>query len=100
MEELLKAQNDMNLPIEVRIAAAEKMNRLLKERKCEVISRKLCTNDFSSRLRKLRKHHKFSQAEFAELVGVSNVTISLWETGKSMPRNKNWEVLKDLLPEL
>lgn len=101
MEELQKAMNDETLPTEVRLAAGMELKRLLdkelNERKKE---RSKKYGNFGARLKYLRTSHAFTQKEFAELVGVSSVTISLWETGKTEPRAKHWKVLKDLLPEL
>jgi len=37
-----------------------------------------------------------SQTEFAEFLGVSNVTVSRWETGKSFPTIKLKRKLNDL----
>jgi DNA-binding XRE family transcriptional regulator len=39
-------------------------------------------------IRQLREKMILSQIEFAELLGVSNVTVSRWETGKSFPTIK------------
>ena len=101
MEELMKAAADASLSAEVRLAAAEKLKKLLAK---ALIEKKTKSpkryNNLGARLKYMRKFHKFSQKELAELVGVSSVTISLWETGKTEPRKKHWQVLKDLLPEL
>jgi DNA-binding XRE family transcriptional regulator len=39
-------------------------------------------------IRQLREKMILSQTEFALLLGVSNVTVSRWETGKSFPTIK------------
>jgi DNA-binding transcriptional regulator YiaG len=39
-------------------------------------------------IRQLREKMILSQTEFAVLLGVSNVTVSRWETGKSFPTIK------------
>ena len=47
-------------------------------------------------IRQLREKMILSQTEFPELLGVSNVTVSRWETGKSFPTIKIKRKLKDL----
>jgi DNA-binding XRE family transcriptional regulator len=47
-------------------------------------------------IRQLREKMILSQTEFAELLGVSNVTVSRWETGKSFPTIKLKRKLNDL----
>jgi putative transcriptional regulator len=47
-------------------------------------------------IRQLRERMILSQTEFAERLGVSNVTVSRWETGKSFPTIKIKRKLKDL----
>jgi len=47
-------------------------------------------------IRQLREKMILSQTEFAEILGVSNVTVSRWETGKSFPTIKIKRKLKDL----
>jgi DNA-binding transcriptional regulator YiaG len=39
-----------------------------------------------ARLKTLRRAYGFTQAQFAELVGVSTATITYWETGGPIPR--------------
>ena len=41
--------------------------------------------NFGRALFKLRKERKFTQQQLAELIGVSNKTISKWEKGESVP---------------
>lgn len=36
-------------------------------------------------LKELRKEKKLTQSQFAEMMGVSNRTVSRWETGANMP---------------
>ena len=36
-------------------------------------------------LKELRKEKKLSQEQFAEIIGVSNRSVSRWETGMNMP---------------
>jgi len=47
-------------------------------------------------IRQLREKMILSQTEFAEILGVSNVTVSRWETGKSFPTIKLKRKLHDL----
>ena len=47
--------------------------------------------------RKKRKEQNLTQEQLAELLGVSNKTISKWETGKCMP---DYAVVKSLCEEL
>ena len=44
----------------------------------------------------LRKEHKLTQAELGEKIGVTNKTISRWETGNYMPPVEMLEALSDL----
>ena len=46
---------------------------------------------------KKRKEQNLTQEQLAEKLGVSNKTISKWETGKCMP---DYSVIKDLCEEL
>ena len=39
------------------------------------------------RIAELRKKRKLLQSELAEMVGVSRVAVSNWETGKAMPKS-------------
>jgi transcriptional regulator with XRE-family HTH domain len=47
-------------------------------------------------IRQLREKMILSQIEFAERLGVSNVTVSRWETGKSFPTIKIKRRLQEL----
>jgi putative transcriptional regulator len=47
-------------------------------------------------IRQLREKMILSQTEFAEFLGVSNVTVSRWETGKSFPTIKIKRRLQEL----
>ena len=42
-------------------------------------------NDFSEFLYALRKEKGMTQAQLAELLGVTNKAVSKWETGEAMP---------------
>ena len=46
---------------------------------------------------KKRKERNFTQAQLAEKLGVSNKTISKWETGKCMP---DYGIIQSLCKEL
>lgn len=46
---------------------------------------------------KKRKEHNFTQEQLAERLGVSNKTISKWETGKCMP---DYSIIEPLCQEL
>lgn len=46
---------------------------------------------------KKRKERNFTQAQLAEKLGVSNKTISKWETGKCMP---DYSIIQSLCKEL
>ncbi len=46
---------------------------------------------------KKRKEHNFTQEQLAERLGVSNKTISKWETGKCMP---DYSMIEPLCQEL
>ena len=51
-------------------------------------------------LRKRRKALGLSQMELARLVGVSLLTVQLWERGVSEPKPENREKLEQVLAEL
>jgi transcriptional regulator with XRE-family HTH domain len=51
-------------------------------------------------LRKRRKALGLSQMELARLVGVSLLTVQLWERGVSQPKPENREKLEQVLSEL
>jgi len=43
---------------------------------------------FAQAVKKYREDHGLSQTEFAERVGVARCSVSDWETGKMIPRQK------------
>lgn len=45
------------------------------------------------KLRNLRREHKVSQKELAEILGISQQTVASWETGRTEPSN---EFLRDI----
>ena len=47
-------------------------------------------------LAELRKEHKFTQAELGEKLGVTNKTISRWETGNYLPPVEMLEELSNM----
>ena len=51
-------------------------------------------------LRKRRKALGLSQMELARLVGVSLLTVQIWERGVSEPKPENREKLEQVLNEL
>ncbi|WP_309244142.1 S24 family peptidase [Paenibacillus sp. GbtcB18] len=53
--------------------------------------------NFSINLRKLREDKGISKAELARRVGVSDVTVGYWETGKTEPRMGKVEMVADVL---
>lgn len=52
--------------------------------------------NFSERLRKMREK-KYSQEELADMLNVSNITISRWENGAQEPRAKKLTELARIL---
>ncbi len=55
---------------------------------------------FESELRRRRKVLKISQIELARMVGVSLVTIQMWERGAATPKPENKEKLEGVLSTL
>ncbi len=62
--------------------------------------------DYSQRIRNARETRGLTQAQFAELIGVSFATVNRWENKKSCPNNLAWrriveieESLVDHVPE-
>ena len=45
-------------------------------------------NDLGTQIIKYRNAHKMSQSEFAKKMGVSQVSIANWESGKHFPTGK------------
>lgn len=41
--------------------------------------------NIGKRIREIRQESKLNQKQFGELLSVSQDTVSLWETGKSLP---------------
>lgn len=53
-------------------------------------------DNISTNLRQLRSHHRLSQEEVAERIGVSRQAVAKWENGDSLPDIVNCEALADL----
>ncbi len=51
-------------------------------------------NDLGTQIIKYRNAHKMSQSEFAKKMGVSQVSIANWESGKHLPSGKTLENLQ------
>ncbi len=51
-------------------------------------------------LKQIRKSLELSQMDLAQKVGVSLLTIQLWERGISEPNDKNKEILESVLKTL
>lgn len=51
-------------------------------------------------LKQIRKSLRLSQMDLAKKVGVSLLTIQLWERGVSEPNDKNKEILESVLKTL
>lgn len=52
---------------------------------------------FTERLKELRNKEGLSQAELAKQLGVAMDTISKWETGERLPRDKYYAQLAEVL---
>ena len=52
--------------------------------------------NLGNHLRRLRIKNEFTQSSLADLIGVSNKTISSWENGNSFPDVEMLEILADL----
>lgn len=46
---------------------------------------KFDATEFGERLRSLRKERELGQNQLAELLQISNASVSYWETGKQIP---------------
>jgi DNA-binding XRE family transcriptional regulator len=42
---------------------------------------------------------KYTQEEFSKLMGVTRVTVSLWERNKIQPASEKWGVIAELLDQ-
>ena len=52
-------------------------------------------SNIAANLRQLRAHHKASQEEVAEQIGVTRQAVAKWENGDSLPDILNCEALAD-----
>lgn len=55
------------------------------------------TINFAKNLKKLREEKGFTKAELGRRVGVSDVTVGYWETGKTEPRMGKIEMIANVL---
>ena len=55
--------------------------------------------DCAARIRRLRERRGWLQQELADLLDVTNVTVSRWETGQSRPQKAAWRALERLEAE-
>ena len=53
--------------------------------------------EFGERRKQYRKQKGLTQQELADLLGVSNKSVSRWESGKMAPSEKNAQKLKEIL---
>ena len=56
--------------------------------------------EYPQRVRNCRDAKALTQAQFAEFIGVSYVTVNRWENGHSRPNNLAWERIIDLEKQL
>ena len=54
-------------------------------------------NDYSERIKQLRGRLALTQAQLAEMLGVSFATVNRWENQQSRPSQLAWRNLRDLL---
>lgn len=50
-------------------------------------------------IKELRKQYNMSQSDLAEVLGVSNITVSHWENGKSVPRYQHIAKMAEMSPD-
>lgn len=50
-------------------------------------------------IKELRKQYNMSQSDLADVLGVSNITISHWENGKSVPRYRYIAKMAEMSPD-
>lgn len=50
-------------------------------------------------IKELRKQYNMSQSDLAEILGVSNITVSNWENGKSVPRYRYIAQMAEMSPD-
>jgi len=77
-----------------KLGAEIEAQKIEKKAKLEVPAAEVKAARFSAGLiKKLRARLGLTQAEFANLVGVSSTAVTFWEQGKSKPQGKNREAL-------
>ena len=52
--------------------------------------------DYSQRVKNARELRGETQAQFAEIIGVSYATVNRWENGQSRPNNLSWQRIIEL----
>lgn len=57
-------------------------------------------HDFARRLVRLRNRHHYSQAEFAKICGLTQVTLSNIEQEKHYPTGSTWRKITKVIDEL
>ncbi|MCP4181236.1 MAG: PAS domain S-box protein [bacterium] len=55
------------------------------------------TNFYKEEFMRLRKHNKLNATKLAEMLNISRRTVWLWETGKTVPTEKNIRLLANTL---
>ena len=50
-------------------------------------------------IKELRKQYNMSQSDLADALGVSNITVSNWENGKSVPRYRYIAKMAEMSPD-
>tara|TARA_Y100000592_G_C5304450_1_gene237029 strand:- start:60 stop:410 length:351 start_codon:yes stop_codon:yes gene_type:complete len=48
-------------------------------------------------IKEFRKANNLNQKEFAEMIGISSVSVSRWESGKDTPSKQNRKRIKDVI---
>jgi len=47
--------------------------------------------DYPEKIRAIRLREKLTQSQFADLIGVSYVTVNRWENAQSQPSSSLWQ---------
>jgi putative transcriptional regulator len=55
--------------------------------------------DYTSRIRQLRTLLDLTQAQLAQQIGVTVVTVARWETGRARPSPLAWRQIEELEKE-
>jgi DNA-binding transcriptional regulator YiaG len=51
--------------------------------------------DFAEKIKKIRQTLLMSQRDFANDIGISHITVAIWETGKVKPSLKYQRIIKE-----